>query len=119
MSTGRKIIEIPAEYLPEIDELPGDLKRIGAAVEEVSPGEGVRIALLLGQLFPGVPLYPHNVQALARRIRDDAIRAEYDQGEATAKSLAIKNRLSLRRIEQILAQPPSQDELKNKQMRMF
>lgn len=114
-----RIIEIPPEYLPEIDDLPGDLQRIAAAVEEVRSGQGVSVALLLGQLFPGIPLYPHNIENLARRIRDDAIRAEYGQGNTTAKELAIKNKLSLRRVEQILAQAPSQDELKSKQISMF
>ena len=73
---------------------------------------------MLGQLFPGVGLYIHNVKHLSRRIRNDAIRTEYDQG-TTVKQLAIKYKLSTRQIEYILAEPPSQEELKKKQRRLF
>lgn len=114
-----KVIEIPDAYLPEIDELPGDLRRIAEEVELVWPGYGVKVALLLGQLFPGIPLYPHNIKNLVRQIRDDGIRSEYDRGNVTAKDLAVKNKLSLRRVEQILAQVPSQKEVECKQMSLF
>lgn len=111
-------IEIPAEYLPTIDELPGDLATIAASVEEVWPGHGVRVAIILGQLFPGIPMYFHNVKHLARRIRNDAIRAEYDQG-ARVKALAIAYGLSTRQIENILAEAPGGEEMKDRQMRLF
>lgn len=114
-----KIIHIPDEYMPEIKDLPGDLRRIAEAIEEVWPDHGVKVALLLGQLFPGVPLYPHNIERLVRRMRDDKLRAEYDQGGVTMKELAIKTRLSKRRIEQIMSQAPSQEELKDRQLKMF
>lgn len=114
-----KLIHIPDEYLPEIDELPGDLKRIAAEVDLHRPGDGVEIALLLGQLFPGIPLYMHNIDKLARAIRDDAIRVEYDAGGTTIRELALKYGRSTRRIEQILNQAPSQKELKKKQGSLF
>lgn len=113
-----KLIEVPDEYLPDIDELPGDLRRIARGIEEVWPGMGVKIAMLMGQLFPGIGLYMHNMEGLARRIRDDAIRKESDAG-AKVKDLAIKYRLSTRQIENILAAPPSQEELKSKQYKLF
>lgn len=113
-----RIIEIPEEYLPEIDELPGDLARIATEVEEVWPGMGVKIAILIAQLFKGVPIYPHNIDKLLLRIRDDSIRGEYDGG-AKVKDLAIKYKLSTRWVENILAQPPSQEELKKKQFSLF
>jgi Mor family transcriptional regulator len=113
-----RLIEIPEEYLPKIEELPGDLQLIARLVEEVWHGYGVRVAIILGQLLPGVGVYIHNVKELARRIRNDAIRKEYDRG-VRVKELAITYRLSTRQIENILAEPPSQEELKSKQYRLF
>ncbi|MBM9605950.1 Mor transcription activator family protein [Desulfopila inferna] len=113
-----KMIEIPEEYLPEISQLPGDLALIASSVEDVWEGNGVRVAILLGQLFPGVPMYIHNLRDITMRIRNDAIRTEYDQG-AKVKQLAIKYKLSTRQIENILAEPPSQEQLKNKQIKLF
>ena len=116
MST--RLVEIPEEYMPKIDELPGDLAQVAAAIDDVWPGNGVKVAIMLGQLFPGVPLYICNVRHLVRQIRNDAIRSEYDHGERV-KRLAIKYKLSTRQIENILAEPPSQDELKNRQFKLF
>ncbi len=114
-----KVIELPDDCLPDIEELPGDLRRIAKAVEEVWPGHGVKVAMLLGQLFPGIPLYINSVKKFARKRRDAAIRAEYDQGGITVKDLAIKYRRSKRRIEQILAQPESQEEIKSRQQSLW
>lgn len=113
------IVNIPAEYLPDISELTGDLARIAQAVEGEWPGKGVRIAMLMGKLFPGIPLYLRNIDGFARQKRDSEIRREYDLGQTTAKDLAIKTGLSQRRIEQILAEEPSQAEIKAKQRSLF
>ncbi len=118
MASERKLIEIPAEYLPAPAELPGDLGMLATEIEEVWPGYGVRVAIVLAQLFPGIPIYLRNVNHLIRRMRDDAIRAEYDNG-GKVRELAIKNKLSTRQIEHILSQAPSQEELKKKQVRLF
>ena len=114
-----EIIEIPEAYRPTIDNLPGDLRRIAAAIEASIPGEGVRLTLLLAQVFPGLPLYFRKVDEYLRAIRDDAIRAEYDLGGITAKELALKYRLCLRQIEKILARPSSQVELQERQLPLF
>ncbi len=112
------IIEIPEEYLPAPEELPGDLEMLATGIEEVWPDHGVKVAIILAQLFHGVPIYLRNVDHLIRRMRDDAIRAEYDHG-ASVRELAVKNKLSTRQIQNILAQAPSQEELKKKQMNLF
>ena len=113
-----RVIEIPEEYLPTIEEMPGELLMVAEGVEEVWPGYGVKVALLLGQLFPGVPVYMHNVKDLVRRIRNDAIHKEKDQG-STIKMLAIKYNLSTRQIENILAVQPGQEVLKSRQKSLF
>ena len=46
-----KVIEIPAEYQPRAEDLPGDLARIAAAIEEHRPGQGGGTDLVFG---PGV-----------------------------------------------------------------
>lgn len=113
-----KIIEIPEEYLPEIDDLPGDLRRIARGVEDVWPDMGVKVAIMLAQVFKGVAIYPRNIDPLLLRIRDDAIRKEYDRG-AKVKDLAIKNGLCTRTIENVLSQAPSQEELKSRQYSLW
>lgn len=123
MSNNNPIVSIPEEYLPEIAELPGDLRRIAQAMaEHYAPAEAVRIATLLGQLFPGIPLYMHNVNKLLLTIRDDAIRAERDGG-ASVKELAIRYRRSTRQIENIIGQDYSrrwrEKEAQERQGRLF
>jgi len=113
------IIDIPEFYRPQVDDLPGDLRRIAAAIDDYIPGEGVRLTLLLAQIFPGQHIYIRNARVYLRAIRDDGIRAEYDLGGITSKELATKYRLCLRQIEKILARPSSQAELEEKQMSLF
>lgn len=115
----RQIIDIPEEYRPDIDELPGDLRRIATAIEEAIPGMGVRLTLILAQIFPGQHMYFRSAEEFLIAYRDEAIRTEYDQGNVTAKELATKTGLSLRHVEKILSGPPSQDELQERQMRLF
>lgn len=114
----KKIIDIPDDYMPEIDELPGDLSRVAAAIDEVLPGQGVRITLVIAQVFPGQPLYIRNIEYLVRRWRDDAIRTQYDGGGVTMLALACDYQLSLARIKQILGRPSEREDA-GRQMRMF
>ena len=101
----KKIIEIPAEYLPEIEDLPGGLSRIAAEIERYRPGSGVELTLFLAQVFAGQPLYLRSIKDLLRKIRNDAIIANYDAGGVTMLQLASTYNLSHRRIKEILAAP--------------
>jgi Mor family transcriptional regulator len=112
------LIHLPPEYHPAIEDLPGDLKRVAEAIEEGIPGEGVRLTLLLAQVFHGQPVYFRTVEHLIRRWRDDRMRAEYDGGLFTAKELATKIRLSLRQVENILGQPDAR-RMNEKQLKLF
>ncbi len=112
-------IEIPEEYWPEPEELPADLRRVAIGVERVWPGNGVKVALILGQLFAGVPIYPANMGKILRKIRDDAIRKEYDAGGVVAKDLALKYNLSQRSVEKILAQAGSEVKSNRNQLQLF
>ena len=114
-----RIIEIPAEYRPEIGELPGDLSRIAAAIEEQLPGQGVAITLVLAQVFSGQPLYIRDIKYLLRRLRNDAIRQEYDTGRTTMLRLATRWGLSHVRIKQILAQPAGRMDREDKQLSIW
>lgn len=97
------IIHLPEQYWPAVEELPGDLERVAAAIEEHVPGDGVRITLLLAQIFHGQPMYFRSVDNFLRKWRHDCIRADYDRGGVTAKVLATRYRLSLRQVEKILS----------------
>lgn len=115
----REIIDIPEAWRPNIEDLPGDLKRIAEAIERHIPGQGVRMTLLIAQVFPGQTAYFRNPVKWMIAWRDDAMRAAYDQGGVTAKDLATITGLCTRQVEKILARPDSQAELKDKQLRLF
>jgi Mor family transcriptional regulator len=114
--TKRRIIDIPEEYLPKIDELPGELPKIARVIEERCPGLGVPITLALAQTYPGQNLYIHSAKKIEDAVRNDMIRAKYDQG-AKVKDLATETGLCTRQIERILAEAGTVED--NRQMRMF
>jgi len=113
-------IEIPEEYRPEIDHLPGDLARIAEMIEEHWPSMGVVLTLFLAQVFRGQNLYFRNIDYLIRQIRDDAIRKEYNEGHKV-REIALKWRLSKRWVEDILSRPGKmdQDESAERQLNLF
>jgi len=113
---GIRVIDIPDEYRPAIEELPGDLQRIAEHIELHRPGRGVEITLLLAQIFRGQNLYIRNIDYLLRQIRDDAIRAEYDRGGVTGRELATRWGLSQRMVEKILASAGKED---GRQLNLF
>lgn len=112
------VVDLPEEYRPAIDELPGDLVWIARAIEDELPGMGVRVALIMGQKLAGAEPHIHNVRKIIARYWEDRLRAEYDAGGATAQSLGLKYGISKRHAEKILAKP-SQDLLKSKQLLLF
>lgn len=114
-----EIIDIPAAYRPGIDELPGDLSRVAAAIEEHMPGDGVRITLLLAQIFGGTPVYFRRVDRVLRTMRDDAMRARYDAGDVSMKDIARLFGVSLSTAERALGRPSSQAALQQKQGKLF
>lgn len=117
--TRRPIIVLPDEYMPEIEELPGNLRKIAEAIEEVLPDQGVLITLILAQRFAAIPLYFRSVEKFLNAYRDQKMRNEYDQGGINALELALKTGIGLRQVERILARPASQAELESKQMKLF
>ena len=111
-----KVVKIPKEYWPEIDALPGDLAFIARGLEQHLPGKGVKVALILAQVFKGQPLYIRGIEELLITISNDAIRKENDSG-TKVKELAFKFELSVRWVEDILAREEQGPE--EKQMRLF
>ena len=87
-------IEIPTELLPGIKELTGDLRNLAELV-------GVATAIKIGMHFDGVPLRLWGIARFRRRLRDNHIRKEYDQG-AKAIDLARKYGVSERWVWDIL-----------------
>lgn len=116
MAKGNMIMDIPEEYWPGIDDLPGDLAFIARGLEAQLPGQGVRLTLILAQVFKGQPLYIRNIDELLRRVRDDAIRREYDKG-GRVKEIAAAFGLSVRWVEDILSRADQAPE--ERQMRLF
>lgn len=97
--------KLPEQYLPAIDNLPGDMRAIATAMEELFPGMGVLIVLGIAQRFGGGTLYIRKMEGPMLAWRNDQIRAMYDQGGVTGRELARIWRLSQSSVEKILAQP--------------
>jgi len=89
-----KLIKLPPEALPDIEELTGDMRIVAEIV-------GVEKAMLLGQLFHGTPIRLWNTEKFLRRHRDRLIIQEYDQG-ASGIQLARKYNLCERHVWRIL-----------------
>ncbi|WP_028319652.1 hypothetical protein [Desulfobulbus elongatus] len=115
-----RLTNLPEQYRPPIDDLPGDMQVIAKAIEMDFPGLGVLIALALAQRVGGGPLYVRRMDRPLLDWRNDQIRAMYDRGEITMRELAWMWRLSLSSVEKILAQPSTkQKALEEKQLRLF
>ena len=102
-----KMIELPADALPAIDELTGDLRLVALVV-------GVENALKLGQMFKGVPIRLWNTEKFIRRYRDNCIRR--DSETMSGRELALKYTLTERQVWNILGTTDRGDE---RQMSLF
>lgn len=109
MDNDTRIIHLPDDALPDIEELTGHLREVAEIV-------GIKKALVLGQVFHSVPIRLWNCQKLLRRFRDDCIRKEYEAG-ATGEYLAKRFNLSDRQIWNILGRPQQEED--NKQQSLF
>ncbi len=98
----QNIIKLPADALPELTELHGDLKLLAEIV-------GVEKALIVSQVTDGTALRIYGGRRWVRRYRDQCIRREYDQGDITVIDLARKHALSERQIYNILGKAEPDD----------
>lgn len=114
----KAIIDIPAEWRPAIDELPGDLRRIAEVLDKRIPDQGVRLTLLIAQEFPGQYVRFHNPKKFLDRWRNAMLRIEYDSG-TSVRELTTLTGLSDRQVRDILNRPDKQGEVKEKQMKLF
>ena len=96
-------VDIPPRHRPGIDDLPGELPLIAQAVEEQLPGQGVQVALILAQKYPGTPIYLHNVKRIVNSYTHTLMREEYDRGGVTVKELARKYGMPMTKTKEILA----------------
>jgi Mor family transcriptional regulator len=108
------LTKLPDEFLPTIDELPGELASLARALESVVPGMGVRLALALESAFRGTSVYFHNVDNLRRKVRDKRIIERYNSGERV-DDIARSVGMSSRHIWNILGREPGED----KQLKLF
>ena len=108
---------LPQKYLPNLEELPGDMQLIASALEDAFPAMGVQICMVLAQRFGGSPLYIRKLNGAFLEWRNDRIRAMYDQGGITGRELGWYWGLSQSSIEKILAETPKNN--KERQMQLF
>jgi len=79
-----------------IEHLPGDLKDLAELV-------GVEAALLIAERYAGTYIKIPKCDGLRRDVRNKRIRADYDTGRYTLRSLALKYKLTDRQITNILS----------------
>lgn len=83
-----------------INKLPGDLKVVAELI-------GVENTLLLVERFGGTYILVPKCESIIREIRDNQIRKLYDSGNYDIRALALKFRLTDRRISDILSETDS------------
>lgn len=83
------------EVEASIERLPGDLREVAEII-------GLDKTLALVERFGGAYIRVPRCEGLLREIRDNSIRALYDAGGCTVRSLAVRFRLTDRRISDIL-----------------
>jgi len=88
-------IKIPISELPEIEELPRSLQEVARII-------GVIPAIKLSSHFRGTTVLFPTMSKLKRKIRNAAIREDYDRG-LTGLQVALKYRMSARQIWHILS----------------
>jgi Mor family transcriptional regulator len=98
------ILALPAEALPAIAELPGELRHMAEIMAPVIGDESltVRAVVALAQEYRGASAYIHGMGAFFLKVRNQRIRAEYDRGGTSGPQLARRYRLSDRQIWNIL-----------------
>lgn len=104
-----KIIYLPDDALPDLEELTGDLKAVARII-------GVKNAMALGQIYKGVPIRLWNTEKFIRRYRDECIKR--DSVNMSGVAIAKKYRLTERQIWYILGRSP-EDVNGNQQMDLF
>lgn len=70
---------LPLQELPQIEELPGDLRLVADVV-------GVELAIRLAEVFGGTPMMIPKLDRWLRRERDRQIREEFDRRTAGGES---------------------------------
>jgi len=111
------LTKLPDEFLPEIDDLPGELQPLARAIAELlGPKMAVRLVLHLEQLYRGTAIYFHNADAIRRRVRDRRIVERYNSGERV-DDIARSAGISARHVWNILGREPDVED--TRQMRLF
>lgn len=88
-------MKIPINELPEIEELPRSLQEVARVI-------GVAPAIKLSSHFRGTTILFPTMSRLKRKIRNAAIREDYDRG-LTGLQIARKYRMGVRQIWKILS----------------
>ena len=111
------LTKLPAEFLPQANELPGELSQLAREISSVlGPEMAVRITLLLEQRYRGTSVSFHNADAIRRRVRDRRIVERFNAGER-ADDIARSVGMSSRHVWNILGREPVVED--NRQLKLF
>jgi Mor family transcriptional regulator len=111
------LTKLPDDYLPEIDDLPGELAQLAREIAQVLPDkQAVRLVLLLEQRYRGTAVYFHNADAIRRKVRNARIVERYTTGERV-DDIARSTNMSSRHIWNILGCEPVLED--TRQMKLF
>lgn len=106
--------QIPADLMPGIDDLPGDLSQLARTIEEVVPGHGVKVVLRIVDEFRGTNIYCRNLDGLKRSVRDRRVIELYSAGMRVPEIARLVH-LSERQVWTVLGREPEDD----RQMKLF
>lgn len=113
MSIYKNLASLPENLLPGLAEMPGELARIAAAIEEIAPGKGVRAALRIVDEYGATPIYIQNMESFRAKLRNREIIKLYDGG-MTANEIARRLDVSESTVRKALA-----DTVDDRQLKLF
>ncbi len=95
-------------------DLPGDMAKLAELLEDLVPGEGVRLTLALGDQYRSTFIYFHNFDKFQRKLRNQWIIEQYGEG-IKVPEIARKVKLSERHVWEILGTSEEEE----KQLSLF
>lgn len=100
------LMVIPADALPSIAELPGDLRRVAEIIAPSVADEltAVQLVMALVAEFKGTYIYFRGLEEWRRKWRDSQMRKEYD-ADARVPDIARRWGVSERWVWEIVGRP--------------
>lgn len=119
MTLRKQYQDYMSDFMPEIDELPGDLQLVASSLEKKVPGLGACLAMHLADDL-GDYIYLRNYDNIKTKYRNDWIMRMYGSyhsngSKVTVREIARTVGLKTRRVEAIIWE----SKVKDSQMKLW